>query len=92
MDEVLKELGLDAYNGTTSKNGSYVIDLYTDIDFGKVYSILEENDSIYQLEDNTLLTVHNASIFYEYKDRYQFNLKGNFDTEEYSLVVTEIKE
>ena len=89
-EELLTELQLDTYNGVVSKNNSYVIDLDTDLDFGKVYSILEDNEDIIQLEDNTLLTVHNASVLYEY-DNYQINLKGNFDTEEYSIVVTEIK-
>ena len=44
------------------------------------------------MEDNVLLTVHNASLLYLYKDRYQINLKGNFDTEEYSVVITDIEE
>lgn len=92
MEDILIQLGLDRYTGTLSKNNAYVVDLDTDIDFGKVYSTLEDNDDIEQLDDNTLLTVHNASIFYEYQDKYQLNLKGNFDTEEYSLVITEIKE
>lgn len=92
MLELLKTLGLSTYVGTRSKNDSYIIDLDSDLDFGKIYSILEENDDVYQLEDNTLLTVHNASMFYEYDEKYQLNLKGNFDTEEYSLVITEIKD
>ena len=91
MDKLLQELGLDDYIGNyTSGKKSFVIDLNTDLDFGKVYSILEDNDQVEQLDDTTLLTVHNASIVYEYED-YQLTLKGNFDTEEYSLVIMELK-
>lgn len=42
------------------------------------------------MEDNTLLTTHNASLIYVYKDKYQINLKGNFDTDEYSMIITNL--
>lgn len=45
-EDVLKSLALDQYSGTLSKNGAYVVDLYSDLDFGKVYSTLEENEDV----------------------------------------------
>ena len=89
MNKVLEELGLE-YEGQPGKNNSYVIDLGSDQEFGKVYSTLETNDDVEQLEDNTLLTVHNASLLYIYKDKYQITLKSNFDTEEYSLIINKL--
>ena len=89
MDNILKELGLQ-YEGQKGKNNSLVVDLGSDSEFGKVYSLLETNDDVEQLEDNTLLTVHNASLIYIYKNVYQITLKSNFDTEEYSLVVNKL--
>ena len=91
MENVIKELGLD-YEGQPGKNHSYIVDLGSDEEFGKVYSTLETNEDVEQLEDNTLLTVHNASLLYLYKDKYQINLKSNFDTEEYSIIITDIEE
>ena len=79
-------------SGQIGKNNAYVIDLKSDSEFGKVYTKLEkasERGILTQLEDNNLLTVHNASLIYLYKDMYQINLRGNFDTNEYSLIVTE---
>ena len=91
MKNIMKELGFD-YEGQEGKKNSYVVDLGSDEEFGKVYSSLETNEDVEQMEDNVLLTVHNASLLYLYKDRYQINLKGNFDTEEYSVVITDIEE
>lgn len=92
VEDVISELGLDEYEGQVGKNNSYVIDLPSDNDFGKVYSTLETNEGVEQLEDNTLLTVHNASVIYVYKDRYQINLKSNFDTDEYSVIITDMED
>lgn len=88
MEKILKELGLD-YEGQPGKNNSYIVDLSDDYEFGKVYSVLEQRDDVEQLDENTLLTIHNGSLLYMYKD-YQLNLKGNFDTDEYSLVITDL--
>lgn len=92
IEDIINELGLDEYEGQVGKNNSYVIDLPSDNDFGKVYSTLETNEDVEQLEDNTLLTVHNASVIYVYKDRYQINLKSNFDTDEYSVIITDMED
>lgn len=91
LREIAEELGLN-YSGEYGKNNSYVIDLYTDKEFGKVYSLFDRNEEVEQLEENNLLTVHNASLIYLYKDRYQINLKSNFDTDEYSIILTDLGE
>lgn len=87
--EVLEELSIN-FDGQPGRGNSYVIDLPDDIEFGKVYSILESNEEVDQLEDNNLLTVHNASLLYSYKDIYQINIKADFDNDVYSVVCTDI--
>ena len=88
MDSVIKKLGIDL-PGEYTKNNSYTVDIKDDAEWGKIYSILETNDDVEPLEDNTLLTIHNASLLYIY-DEYQLNLKADFDNETYSLVCSKI--
>ena len=89
MEKILQELGIFE-PGQVGKNNSYIVDLESDAAWGKIYSILETNNDVEQLEDNTLLTVHNASLLYIYKDKYQLNLKADFDNEIYSLICSNL--
>ena len=89
MEEMLQELGIFE-PGQAGKNNSYVVDLDSDLAWGKIYSLLETNEDVEQMENNTLLTVHNASVIYVYKDKYQLNLKADFDNEIYSLICSKL--
>lgn len=89
MEKMLQELGIFE-PGQAGKNNSYVVDLDSDLAWGKIYSLLETNEDVEQMEDNTLLTVHNASVIYVYKDKYQLNLKADFDNEIYSLICSKL--
>ena len=91
MKEMLKQLGLDYLEGQYGKQNAYVIDLSSDSEFGKIYSILETAYGVTQAEEPTLLTVHNGQIIYNYKDEYQLILKADFDNNLYSLVCSKIK-
>ena len=91
MEEMLLELGLDKYASVEGRNNSYVIDLGSDSDFGRIYTALDNSEYVVQEEESVLLTVHNASIIYEYKDEYQLVLKADFDNELYSVIITEMK-
>ena len=91
LDNILKELNLDVYPGTSGKNNSYILDLNSDNEWGKVYTILDNSPLLYQRDENTLLTEHNSSLIYEYDDEnIMFNLKADFDNDQYSLVISEI--
>ena len=87
---LLNELNIP-YRGTQGKNDSYVIDLDNDSEWGKIYSILETNEDMEELEESTLLTVHNANLIYEYKDEWQLVLSADFDNNDgYRLTIKEI--
>lgn len=89
METIIRELKINL-PGEYTKSNSYTVDISSDAEWGKIYSLLETNDNVEQLEDNTLLTVHNASLLYTYKDVYQLNLKADFDSDVYSLVCSKI--
>lgn len=91
MEEMLKTLGLDYLEGQYGKQNTYVIDLGSDREFGKVYTILDNAYGVDQEEESVLLTVHNSQIIYNYMDEYQLVLKADFDHELYSLIISEIK-
>lgn len=87
MESVLREL--DIYlEGSYSKDGSYVIDIYDSDDFGRIYSLLDNNKNVEELDDSSLLNQHSANISYLYDD-YQLTLVADFDEDLYKLVVTE---
>ena len=90
MENILKEIGIDL-PGQYSRNGNYVVDLSSDAEWGRIYSLLETADDVSQDEDNNLLTVHNASLMYEYAN-CQINLKADFDNDIYQLVCSELYE
>lgn len=86
MEEILKELGI-TQKGEISKDGQYVVDVTDGDEFGKYYSILDRNDKVEELELNSLLTIHNASLSYKYKE-YQISLVADYDQDVYKLIVT----
>lgn len=90
--KLLDELKLDAYSGTFGRDGSYIIDLESDAIFGKVYTLLDNKENVYQREENTLLTTHSGSLLYDVDVdgvNYILNLKADFDSNQYSLVISE---
>lgn len=87
---MLKKLGLDYLEGQYGKQNSYVIDLPSDVEFGKVYTILETAYGVEQQSEPSLLTTHNSQLIYEYLDEYQLVLKADFDNDHYSLVCSKL--
>lgn len=87
IKDVLNDLNI-RFDGEFSRDGSYVVDLFDSDQFGKVYSILDKNKDVENLEDSSSLTVHSANISYLYGD-YQLNLIADFDENLYKLVITE---
>lgn len=89
IEELLEELGIDKV-GDYSTLGSYVIDLESSEEFGKVYSTLENSDVLEYEEDSSLLTVDNGSMIYNYQDEYQIVLIADFNHDQYKVTIKEI--
>ena len=89
IEELLEEIGIDNI-GTYGKDDSYIIDIEDDVEFGSMYSTLEDSYLLDSIPENTLLTDHNASIQYQYEDQYLLNLIADFDEDSYKLTVKEI--
>ncbi len=89
ITDILNELKINL-KGTYSRDGSYVIDLEDSSDaFGKVYSTLDKNPEVDYMENNSLLTVDNASMYYKYKG-FQINIIADFRNDHYKVVVSEV--
>ena len=89
MEKLLKDLGITKA-GSYSRDGSYVIDLNSSEEFGKIYSLLENSKDLEYMEENNLLTISNASMTYRYGEDYQLQLIADFNNDAYKLVVNEI--
>ena len=89
MEELLKTLGVDK-KGTYARDGSYVIDLDSAEDFGKMYSLLDSNEDLDYIDETSLLNVNNSSLNYRYENRYQLSIIADFNQDQYKLVIEEL--
>ena len=83
---ILSELGIN-HEVTKSKDGTYILDIEDMDEFGKYYSLLDRNDNVEELDETSLMTIHNISLNYLYKN-YQFSLISDNDQDSYKLVIT----
>lgn len=88
MEEFLNSLGIHK-EGNYSRDGVYVIDLDSDEDFGRIYTILDRNEDVEELTENQLITVDEASVSYA-SDDYLLTLTGDFNSGIYRLTCTEL--
>lgn len=87
--EYLRKLGIDLV-GIYNKD-NYVIDIDNSKDFGKVFTILEDNEDLEQAEENQLITDQGLSlIFYSKSEPYMITLIGDLDGDVYTLTISEI--
>lgn len=92
IKDYLRELGI-TQEGTISEDDSYVIDLSSSDEYGKVYSRLERSDDLEILQDNQVVTEEGSSLIYESESQpYLLNLIADFDSNRYQLIINEIKE
>lgn len=88
IEDVAKILKIDNFDNSASGDSvTYTLD--TDGDFGSVYTILESNDDFQELDDNYMLNTTIANLEYVYNNDYRIELKGNFDSDTYSVTITE---
>ena len=89
VEKLVKELGINRV-GTYSRDGSYVIDLKSADDFGKIYSLLDQNADLDYMDDTSLLNVNNSSLNYRYNNEYQISLMADFNEDQYKIVINEL--
>lgn len=88
IEDIAKILKIDNFNSSISGDSiTYTLD--TDNDFGSVYTILESNDTFQESQDNYMLNPTIANFEYVYNNDYRIELKGNFDSNTYSVTITE---
>lgn len=88
IEDVAKILKLDTFKNTASEDSvTYILD--SDNTFGSVYTILESNDAFEETDDNYMLNANVANFDYVYNNEYTIELKGNFDSDTYSVTITE---
>lgn len=91
FEEYLKSIGI-SNSGTIGDDGSYVIQLNTSNEFGKMFTKLDSVDDMEQLEDNQVITEQGSSLMYQSSSEpYLLNLIADFDNNVYQLVVTKIE-
>lgn len=89
IEQLLKDLGINKVGEYSNKN-TYVIDLYSSEEFGKMYSLLDQNNDLEYEEESSLLTVDNGSLMYNYNDEFQFVLIADFNHDQYHLTIKEL--
>lgn len=89
INSLLRNLKINPDNGIYGPK-NYTLDLYSDADWGRLYTTLDDSNLLDQIEENVLLTEHNSSLLYNYNDELLLNLKADFDNDQYQLVISEI--
>lgn len=87
MEEFLNELGI-AKHAEKSNDGSYVIDIESSDEYGRIYSKLDRSDLVDEAEESSQLTIDTSSIQFE-GDDYILTLLADFNEDLYKLVVRE---
>lgn len=91
MKEKIEQLlHLDKYSNKPQE-GDIVYTLPNEVEFGKVYVILESSGKFDSSEENYVLNDHIATLDYVYKDEYKIELNANFDDDTYALKIAEIE-
>lgn len=86
--EALANLGITnagVFEGTT-----YTIELKDDVEWGKIFSLLEKSDLVEEVDGGDL-TVDGSTFYYEYTptedDLYSLTLSSSFDDDTYTLEI-----
>jgi len=89
IKEILKELDIDAI-GSYLEDGSYLINIDTATEWGKMFSKLENNRELEQQDELSILTVDTGNQVFEKPGEYQVILNADFNGGVYKLIIDEI--
>ena len=87
MKEFLRNLGI-TQQGNVDNDGNYVIDLESDKEFNKVFSILDKSEELDENDEMSVANIEVSNIMYE-SDDFTINLIADFAQNIYKLVIQE---
>ena len=87
MKEFLRSLGI-TQQGNTDDDGNYVIDLESDKEFNKIFSILDKSEELDENDEMSVANIEVSNIMYE-SDDFTINLIADFAQNIYKLVIQE---
>ena len=90
MKEFLKEIGIDK-PGRYTDDEEYVVDIADSNEYSKIYSLIDNNDHIHELEDDSVFDVEKNELYYEAKD-YELELDADLEKDIYKLIVRKKEE
>lgn len=86
--EVLANIGVSKVG--VFNNDAYTVELNDDVEWGKVFSLLEKNEDLEELEDS-VLNVDGSALYYEYNgennEAFLLTLTSSFEDDVYTLTV-----
>lgn len=88
-EEFARSIGININGSYNETKDSYIIDLLDSDEYALYFSKLEKSDKLKQLEDNSLLTEHDASALFTNED-FIVSLLGDFNNDKYSIIITDI--
>ena len=90
IEQLLSELEIDGIV-EQGDNDSYIVQIDSSDEFGKIFSKLEKSPIVDQWEENQVVTDQGSSLLYEVIDQpYMLNLIADFDSDVYQLIINEI--
>ena len=89
MEKYLKNMGISKVGRYNDKN-AYIIDIDNSDEYGKIYSILDKNDDLEEVDEDSKITIQTSTIVFE-SDEYKFTLLADFDRDTYKLICVEIQ-
>lgn len=89
FEQLLKKLNIDKTGSYDGKN-SYVVDLDSDDEWGKIFTKLDSNEDLDELEANGFTNEHSSQTVYQYEDQFMITLSGDLDADKYELIINEI--
>lgn len=87
MKEFLRSLGI-TQQGNMDDDGNYVIDLESDKEFNKIFSILDKSEELDENDEMSVANIEVSNIMYE-SDDFTINLIADFAQNIYKLVIQE---
>lgn len=90
MIELLERLGI-RLTGSSTPDGSYVIDINTSDQWNGVFSKLDKSSELEEIEELSVIDQDVSNIMYQ-NDDYMLNLIAEFDNDIYKLVIAPISE